>query len=89
VRPETRARTRSSAKELLKRFYFDTITHDPQALRYLIDLVGAGRIVVGSDAPFDMGDEAPAATLDSIPGLTAQQREEIARLTALRLLEER
>lgn len=85
VRPETRAHTASSAKEMLKRFYFDTITHDPQALRYLIDLVGAERIVVGTDAPFDMGDENPRATLS---GLSV---EEVAafRRNALRLLEEK
>ena len=84
VRPETRANTASSAKDLLKRFYFDTITHDPQALRYLIDLVGAERIVVGTDAPFDMGDENPRATLRNL------SVEEVAALrrNALRLLEE-
>ena len=84
VRPETRAHTGSSAKELLKRFYFDTITHEPQALRYLIELVGAARIVVGTDSPFDMGDENPRATLSHL------SPEEVATLrrNALRLLEE-
>lgn len=84
VRPETRAHTASSAKELLKRFYFDTITHEPQALRYLIELVGAARIVVGTDSPFDMGDENPRATLSHL------STEEVATLrrNALRLLEE-
>jgi aminocarboxymuconate-semialdehyde decarboxylase len=84
VRPETRAHTASSAKELLKRFYFDTITHEPQALRYLIELVGAERIVVGTDSPFDMGDENPRATLSRL------SPEEVATLrrNALRLLEE-
>jgi aminocarboxymuconate-semialdehyde decarboxylase len=84
VRPETRAHTASSAKELLKRFYFDTITHDPQSLRYLIDLVGAERVVLGTDAPFDMGDESPRATLSRL------SVEEVAALrrNALRLLEE-
>jgi aminocarboxymuconate-semialdehyde decarboxylase len=84
LRPETRANTASSAKEMLKRFYFDTITHDPQALRYLIDLVGAERIVVGTDSPFDMGDENPRATLSRLA------LEEVAALrrNALRLLEE-
>ena len=84
VRPETRAHTAASAKELLKRFYFDTITHEPQALRYLIELVGAARIVVGTDSPFDMGDENPRATLSHL------SPEEIAQLrrNALRLLEE-
>ena len=84
VRPETRAHTASSAKELLKRFYFDTITHEPQALRYLIELVGAARIVVGTDSPFDMGDETPRATLSA---LTAEEVATLRR-NALRLLEE-
>jgi aminocarboxymuconate-semialdehyde decarboxylase len=84
VRPETRANSASSAKELLKRFYFDTITHDPQALRYLIDLVGAERIVVGTDSPFDMGDENPRSTLMGLSPGEAQ----ILRRNALRLLEE-
>ena len=66
VRPETRAQTSSSPKEMLKRFWFDTITHDPQALRYLIDLVGPERVVLGTDAPFDMGDENPRATLSRL-----------------------
>ena len=81
---ETRAHTASSAKEMLRRFYFDTITHEPQALRYLIDLVGAERIVVGTDSPFDMGDERPRATLSHLTP------EEVATLrrNALRLLEE-
>jgi len=84
VRAETRAHTASSAKELLKRLYFDTITHDPQALRYLVELVGAERIVLGTDSPFDMGDENPRATL------AALSKDEIASLrrNALRLLEE-
>ena len=84
VRPETRAHTAASAKALLKRFYFDTLTHDPQALRYLVELVGAGRIVLGTDSPFDMGDENPRATLSQL------SPEEVATLrrNALRLLEE-
>jgi len=84
VRPETRAYTASSAKDLLKRFYFDTLTHDSQALRYLVELVGAERLVLGTDAPFDMGDDHPRDTLSVL------SRDEVATLrkNALRLLEE-
>ena len=88
VRPETRAQTASSPKALLRRFYFDTIVHDPQALRFLIDLVGASRIVLGTDAPFDMGDADPLALLDSVPGLTAEERRAIVAGTARSLLGE-
>lgn len=84
VRPETRAHTASSAKDLLKRFYFDTLTHDAQALHYLLELVGAERVVVGTDSPFDMGDENPRGTLSQL------SPEDVAMLrrNALRLLEE-
>ena len=84
VRPETRAQTSSSPKALLKRFWFDTITHDPQALRYLIALVGAERVVLGTDAPFDMGDDNPRATLSALSPEEVMQ----LRRNALRLLEE-
>jgi aminocarboxymuconate-semialdehyde decarboxylase len=88
VRPETRANTASDARELLKRFYFDTITHDPQALRFLIDLVGADHVVLGTDAPFDMGDENPLALVDAVPRLTQDERDHICTHTACRLLGE-
>ena len=39
--------------------YYDTIVQDPLALRYLADIVGAERIMMGSDMPFPIGDLAP------------------------------
>ncbi|HEY8069872.1 MAG TPA: amidohydrolase family protein [Burkholderiales bacterium] len=88
VRPEARAATGSSPKDLLKRLYFDTLTHDPQALRYLIDLVGSEQIVLGSDSPFDMGDEDPAGMLGSVPRLSGGERDNICGRNAMRLLGE-
>ncbi|MGA7803079.1 amidohydrolase family protein [Bradyrhizobium sp.] len=43
----------------LAAMYYDTIVQDPRALRYLADVVGAGRIMMGSDMPFPIGDLAP------------------------------
>jgi aminocarboxymuconate-semialdehyde decarboxylase len=39
--------------------YYDTIVQDTRALRYLADVVGADRIMMGSDMPFPIGDLAP------------------------------
>jgi aminocarboxymuconate-semialdehyde decarboxylase len=47
----------------LRWFRYDTITHMPEALTYLVSLVGAERIVLGSDAPFDVRDPAPVASV--------------------------
>ena len=88
VRPEPQANTLTQPGELLGRLFFDTITFSPRALRYLIDTVGADHIVLGTDAPFDMGDEDPLATVDAVPDLTAAEREAIVSDTASQLLGE-
>lgn len=84
VRREAQTIT-SSPKDLLKRFYFDTITHDAGALAYLIDLVGAEHVLLGTDIPFDMADETPLRTLDAVPGLSPEDRERITGRNAWRL----
>ena len=47
----------------LRRFHYDTITHDPAVLRGVVDFVGAERVLAGSDHPFDMGDPDPVGTV--------------------------
>jgi aminocarboxymuconate-semialdehyde decarboxylase len=43
----------------LAAMYYDTIVQDPRTLRYLADMVGAERIMMGSDMPFPIGDLTP------------------------------
>ena len=86
VRKETRALTKTKPNALLRRFYYDALTHDPRALRYLIDLVGADRVVIGTDAPFDMGEEHPIEMIGKVKRLSVKDREQIFCKTALRLI---
>jgi aminocarboxymuconate-semialdehyde decarboxylase len=88
VRPEAKVNNPSPPRELFKRFYFDALTHDPQAVRHLISMAGADHIVIGTDHPFDMGPEDPIGSIDAIPDLTASEREWICELTAKGLLGE-
>jgi aminocarboxymuconate-semialdehyde decarboxylase len=88
VRPEPKTKTKTSPAELLRRFYFDSLTHDPQAARHLINRVGADRVVIGSDHPFDMGPPDLIGAIDAIPNLSASEREYVCSLTALSLLGE-
>ncbi|WP_448035389.1 amidohydrolase family protein [Bradyrhizobium liaoningense] len=88
VRSETHARSASSPLDLLRRFYFDSVVFEPQALSFLIGLVGADRVFLGTDAPFDMGDETPLTTLASVEGLSEAQRGQVAAATARSLLQE-
>ena len=50
--------------QLLKRFYFDALTHSGQSVRHLIETVGADRIVIGTDHPYDAGLDQPIAALE-------------------------
>ena len=55
VRPEPKQILGNGPAESLGRMYYDTILHSDEALRFLIGSVGAGRVLLGSDYPFDMG----------------------------------
>jgi aminocarboxymuconate-semialdehyde decarboxylase len=48
---------------ILERFLFDTVTHDPRLLGDLVATVGAERVLLGSDYPFDMADPDPVRTI--------------------------
>jgi len=46
-----------------RRFYFDTILHNPRMLAFLHQMVGEERLMLGSDYPYDMGEEDPLGFL--------------------------
>ena len=67
-----------------RRLYFDTVLFEPQALRFLCDVAGSDRVVLGSDYPFPIGDPEPARVVDETP-LTAAERRAILGETAARI----
>jgi aminocarboxymuconate-semialdehyde decarboxylase len=64
--PQARARLSASPDESIRRFYFDTLTHDEALLRALIDYAGPDHVLLGSDYPFDMGDARHVATVRAL-----------------------
>ncbi len=68
------------------RFYVDSLTHDAWALRRLIELFGDGRVALGSDYPFPLGEEMPGALIESMPDLTPLTRRRLLADTALEFL---
>jgi aminocarboxymuconate-semialdehyde decarboxylase len=56
VRRESREAITFPPSTYLRRFWYDTITHASTPLSFLVDLVGADRVMFGSDLPFDMAD---------------------------------
>ncbi len=68
------------------RFSYNTIGHDDRICANLVRLVGADRVLLGSDYCFDMGLTDPVATVARIGGLTEAERDQIKGGTAARLL---
>jgi aminocarboxymuconate-semialdehyde decarboxylase len=70
-------------RDLFRRFYFDSVTHDPEALAYLVRAVGAQHVCLGSDFPADMADANPVETIRQAPGITDDERAQILSAAAL------
>lgn len=65
-----------SPREYLKRFWYDSATHDPQLLQYLIEVVGDDRICLGSDYPFPLGDLEIGSFMEKM-GFSTERLEKI------------
>ncbi len=63
-------------RHYLNKIWYDSATHDPQLLRYILEVVGDDRVCLGTDYPFPLGDleigafiqqmELPADTVERI-----------------------
>lgn len=71
--------------EYARRFYYDSLVFDRRALRYLVDLLGSGRLLVGSDFPAMPREDPAGRTLRSLD-LTADQLIDITWNNAFRWL---
>jgi len=83
--PEARSRLRESPLDSIRRFHFDTVTHDAELLGALIEWAGADRVLLGSDYPFDMADPDPVASVREL-GLEPADERAILAENAERLL---
>ncbi|MDB5811188.1 MAG: hypothetical protein JWN94_3310 [Betaproteobacteria bacterium] len=86
ARPDCRVSIKKPPSSYLKKFYFDTITFDTQMLRHLIDKYGADHVVLGTDYPFDMGEDHPVKLIESVPRLSRADKDRIMGGNAARLL---
>jgi aminocarboxymuconate-semialdehyde decarboxylase len=84
VRPEART-TERPPSEYLAAMWFDSLVYRSDTLRALIDTVGARRVVLGTDYPYDMGVDDPIARLDDVAGLSDDDRSAILGGNAIEL----
>src|SRR5690606_1022130 len=76
TRPECKHLPRRPS-EYLRRLTSDTISYDPDILADLVKLVGADRIMMGTDYCFDIAYKEPVQVVEQTPGLNDEQRAQI------------
>ncbi len=50
-------------RSYIGKFYFDSLVHDKDMLRFLVNLAGANRVALGSDYPFPLGENIPGTLI--------------------------
>jgi aminocarboxymuconate-semialdehyde decarboxylase len=85
VRPEARSDVTTAPDDLLRRLYFDSLTHDRDVLADLVAFAGADHVLLGSDRPFDMGSDKQVEEIRSL-GLCPADEQLILGGNASRLL---
>jgi aminocarboxymuconate-semialdehyde decarboxylase len=85
VRPEGPAAIPKEPRDYARRIFVDSLTLSPRNLHFIIEELGADRVMIGSDYPFDMGDADPLASLDAA-GLDPGTRGLIEGQTAAKFL---
>ena len=77
---------RLNPQSYLGRFYVDSLTHDADALRYLVDLVGSNRVALGTDYPFPLGEQRPGELIESISAFSDDVKNQLLFRTAQEFL---
>ena len=86
ARPDCRTVIKRKPSSYLEKFYFDTITFDPEMLKRLIDRFGADHVVLGTDYPYDMGEDDPLGLVAQVKRLPRAARDLVIGGNAARLL---
>ena len=53
----------TNPRKYIGQFWVDSLTHDAEALKYMVNLMGANRVALGSDYPFPLGEQEPGKTI--------------------------
>src|SRR5256712_1009837 len=77
VRTEARRHIHRPPSTYQRRLYYDCITDSETALRFLLDQVGADRVVLGSDWSFVRLEPSPVAWVQGLQSLTQAEKDKI------------
>lgn len=83
VRPDLCATDNNiSPRAYLGRFWLDSLVHDAEMLKFIVGLVGAEKVALGTDYPFPLGEDIAGKLINSI-GFDGKTRELLLNGSAL------
>jgi aminocarboxymuconate-semialdehyde decarboxylase len=85
VRPEPKTHIKEPPQPWIDRFYYDSILHAKPQLEFLVASVGASRVLLGSDYPYDMGTGECVRQVEAL-WIVEAEKAEILNGNAKRLL---
>jgi aminocarboxymuconate-semialdehyde decarboxylase len=85
ARPDVGVRITRKPSWYLKQLYFDSVVFG-DGLDYLVDRVGVDHVLMGTDYPYDMGEEDPLGRLARVKNASDDDIQRISGLNAVRLL---
>ncbi len=87
--PDCQANISKPPSEYLDMLYFDTAVASAESLHFLIDLLGAERIVFGTDDPFEVADTGGKMALPALADRSNKERELIRGETISEMIGDR
>ena len=61
-------------RDYIGKFWIDSLVHDAKALHYIVDVMGADNICLGSDYPFPLGEHHPGKLINEVINDTELQQ---------------
>ena len=81
-----RGKSKDVPSSYLRRFYVDSAVFDGAALRFLADVMGEDRVMLGSDYPFPLGEEFVGDLIRTAEGFSDAARSKLLGENAQRFL---
>ncbi len=87
MRPDVVRGSQFAPSGYVGRFLVDSVVFDQRTVRYLVDMMGAENVVMGSDYPYPLGEVPAGASVRDNDLLTPVEKTAILRDNALRFLD--
>jgi len=87
ARPDlTQVACKQNPRNFVGKFWVDSLVHDEKTLRFVADVMGSNRVILGSDYPFPLGEHPPGVLVEETGELDEETKNKILWENALDFL---